>query len=131
MKAEPKKGATRGRRPLEEYLGARGAKFAIFPGSSLAKARPQWVMAAELVETSRLWGRVVAKIDPAWVETSKYKELLFRAAHEVLQPMGVKSSVLRNWMFSNGSYLLAPGFLHPRIEFPIFANLERLRIDTV
>jgi ATP-dependent helicase HrpA len=69
MKAEPKKGATRGRRPLEEYLGARGAKFAIFPGSALAKSRPQWVMAAELVETSRLWGRVVAKIDPAWVES--------------------------------------------------------------
>ncbi len=39
-----------------EYLGARGARFAIFPGSALFKKPPRWVMAAELVETSRLWG---------------------------------------------------------------------------
>ncbi|HEX6232664.1 MAG TPA: ATP-dependent RNA helicase HrpA [Jiangellaceae bacterium] len=64
----PGAGAGRGRRPMTEYLGARGARFAIFPGSGLAKSRPQWVMAAELVETSRLWARVVAKIDPAWAE---------------------------------------------------------------
>ncbi|HMI68926.1 MAG TPA: ATP-dependent RNA helicase HrpA, partial [Solirubrobacteraceae bacterium] len=51
-----------------EYQGARGARFAIFPGSSLAKRQPNWVMAAELVETSRLWGREVARIEPAWVE---------------------------------------------------------------
>jgi ATP-dependent helicase HrpA len=51
-----------------EYQGARGARFAIFPGSSLARRQPSWVMAAELVETSRLWGREVARIDPAWVE---------------------------------------------------------------
>ncbi|MEK8106791.1 oligonucleotide/oligosaccharide-binding fold domain-containing protein [Micromonospora sp. M12] len=38
-----------------EYLGARGAKFALFPGSALFKKPPRWVMAAELVETSRLW----------------------------------------------------------------------------
>jgi ATP-dependent helicase HrpA len=58
----------RGRRPLPEYLGARSAKFAIFPGSGLAKKPPDWVMAAELVETSRLWGRTVAAIEPEWVE---------------------------------------------------------------
>src|SRR5204863_583007 len=40
-----------------EYLGARGARFAIFPGSALVKRPPGWVMVAELVETSRLWGR--------------------------------------------------------------------------
>ena len=51
-----------------EYLGARGAKFAIFPGSALFKKPPRWVMAAELVETSRLWGRIVARIEPEWVE---------------------------------------------------------------
>ncbi|BCJ29255.1 ATP-dependent RNA helicase HrpA [Actinocatenispora sera] len=51
-----------------EYLGARGAKFAIFPGSALARKQPQFVMAAELVETSRLWARVVAGIDPSTVE---------------------------------------------------------------
>ncbi|WP_025272065.1 ATP-dependent RNA helicase HrpA [Haloglycomyces albus] len=51
-----------------EYQGARGAKFAIFPGSGLFKKQPRWAMAAELVETSRLWGRVCAKIEPEWVE---------------------------------------------------------------
>ncbi|MFG6474950.1 ATP-dependent RNA helicase HrpA [Microbacterium sp. P06] len=51
-----------------EYLGARGARFAIFPGSGLRKARPTALMAAELVETSRLYGRTVAAIDPAWAE---------------------------------------------------------------
>jgi ATP-dependent helicase HrpA len=51
-----------------EYQGARGARFAIFPGSALARRTPDWVMAAELVETSRLWGRTVAKIDPKWIE---------------------------------------------------------------
>jgi ATP-dependent helicase HrpA len=51
-----------------EYQGARGARFAIFPGSSLARRQPTWIMAAELVETSRLWGREVARIEPGWVE---------------------------------------------------------------
>ncbi|MBM2621428.1 ATP-dependent RNA helicase HrpA [Actinoplanes sp. LDG1-06] len=51
-----------------EYLGARGAKFAIFPGSALFKKQPRWVMSAELVETSRLWGRVNARIEPEWAE---------------------------------------------------------------
>ena len=51
-----------------DYLGARGSKFAIFPGSPLAKKAPKWCMVAELVETSRLFGRVAAKIEPEWVE---------------------------------------------------------------
>ncbi|HXR43349.1 MAG TPA: DUF3418 domain-containing protein, partial [Pseudolysinimonas sp.] len=51
-----------------EYLGARQQRFAIFPGSSLAKKPPAAVMAAELVETSRLFARTVAVIDPAWAE---------------------------------------------------------------
>ncbi|MGH8910167.1 MAG: ATP-dependent RNA helicase HrpA [Egibacteraceae bacterium] len=66
-----------------EYQGARGARFAVFPGSALFKSSPQgeggrgataggwgpqWVMAAELVETSRLWGRTVARIEPQWAE---------------------------------------------------------------
>ncbi|WP_227583808.1 ATP-dependent RNA helicase HrpA [Cellulomonas wangsupingiae] len=55
-------------RARNEYLGARGARFAIFPGSGLARRPPSWVMAAELVETSRLWARDVAKVDPDWVE---------------------------------------------------------------
>ncbi|MFP3578336.1 ATP-dependent RNA helicase HrpA [Arthrobacter sp. SIMBA_036] len=51
-----------------EYAGARGTRFAIFPGSALFKKSPAFVMAAELVETSRLWARVAAKFDPLWVE---------------------------------------------------------------
>jgi ATP-dependent helicase HrpA len=51
-----------------EYLGSRGTRFAIFPGSGLKKKRPQAVMAAEIVETSRLFARTVAAIDPAWAE---------------------------------------------------------------
>ncbi|MFD8737962.1 ATP-dependent RNA helicase HrpA [Streptomyces sp. NPDC059618] len=51
-----------------EYLGARGAKFAIFPGSALFKKPPRFVMSAELVETSRLWARVNARVEPEWVE---------------------------------------------------------------
>jgi ATP-dependent helicase HrpA len=51
-----------------DYLGARNARFGIFPGSGLFKKPPRWVMSAELVETSRLWARVNAKIEPDWVE---------------------------------------------------------------
>ncbi|MDO5080897.1 ATP-dependent RNA helicase HrpA [Buchananella hordeovulneris] len=53
-----------------EYAGPRGTRFVIWPGSGLAKAKknPSWVMTAELVETSRLFARTVARIDPEWVE---------------------------------------------------------------
>jgi len=57
-----------GRRPRAEYLGARSARFAIFPGSALTRKPPDWIVAAELVETSRLWARTVARIEPEWVE---------------------------------------------------------------
>lgn len=63
------KKARRGRRPgPREYTGARGARFAINPGSALAKHPPELVMAVELVETRRLWARTVAAIRPEWVE---------------------------------------------------------------
>ncbi|BCB67331.1 ATP-dependent helicase [Haemophilus influenzae 3655] len=52
----------------KQYLGARNAHFAIFPNSVLFKKQPKWVMAAELVETSKLWGRMVAEIEPEWIE---------------------------------------------------------------
>ena len=52
----------------QQYLGARNAHFAIFPNSMLFKKQPKWVMAAELVETSKLWGRMVAEIEPEWIE---------------------------------------------------------------
>ncbi|PID95985.1 MAG: ATP-dependent RNA helicase HrpA [Actinomycetales bacterium] len=51
-----------------DYLGARGARFAISPGSALARRQPQFVMVGELVETTRLWAHDVARIDPAWAE---------------------------------------------------------------
>ncbi len=51
-----------------EFIGARNSRFMIFPGSSLAKKPPKWTMVAELVETTRLFGRVAAKIEPEWIE---------------------------------------------------------------
>ena len=51
-----------------DYLGARNTRFHIFPGSSQFSARPQWLVAAELVETTKLYARTVAQIQPEWVE---------------------------------------------------------------
>ncbi|HEU0103955.1 MAG TPA: ATP-dependent RNA helicase HrpA, partial [Mycobacteriales bacterium] len=51
-----------------DYVGARGARFHVVPGSALFKKTPRWVVAAELVETNRLWGRVCARVQPEWVE---------------------------------------------------------------
>ena len=65
---QPKTQQRRGRRPMAEYLGARGARFAIQPGSAAAKAEPPLVMAVELVETTRLWARTVAPINAEQVE---------------------------------------------------------------
>ena len=61
-------GERRGRRPQAEFVGARNARFVVFPGSALAKKPPAAIMAAELVETSRLFARTAAAIDPAWAE---------------------------------------------------------------
>jgi len=52
----------------KEYLGARNRRFFLFPGSVVYKKAPKWVMAAEMVETSQLYARCIAKIDPAWAE---------------------------------------------------------------
>jgi ATP-dependent helicase HrpA len=56
------------RRPMREYLGARNARFAVFPGSVLKGRNPDFLMSAELVETSRLWARQNAAIKPEWAE---------------------------------------------------------------
>jgi ATP-dependent helicase HrpA len=56
------------RRPLREYVGARNARFAVFPGSVLKGRNPDFLMSAELVETSRLWARQNAAIVPEWAE---------------------------------------------------------------
>ncbi|WP_327429911.1 ATP-dependent RNA helicase HrpA [Streptomyces sp. NBC_01236] len=69
MKDVKESGGESGRSTAKnDYLGARNAKFAIFPGSALFKKPPRFVMSAELVETSRLWARVNARIEPEWVE---------------------------------------------------------------
>ncbi|MHC6176286.1 ATP-dependent RNA helicase HrpA [Glutamicibacter sp. X7] len=75
-----------------DYQGARGTRFAIFPGSGLFKKSPSWVMAAELVETSRLWARTVAAIDPAWIE-------------EVAAPLLKRSYSEPHWSRRNGSVM--------------------------
>lgn len=56
------------KRSKNEYQGARGTRFALFPASSVAKSTPSWVMSTDLTETSRLWARYSAAIDPAWAE---------------------------------------------------------------
>jgi ATP-dependent helicase HrpA len=61
-------GGGRAPRGPREYLGARGARFAIFPGSVLRRRNPSYVMAGELVETGRLWARQNAAIKPEWAE---------------------------------------------------------------
>ena len=65
-----------------EYLGARNSRFLIFPGSGLFKQQPKWLMAAELVETTRLYARGVAAIQPDWIETAAPPHLLKRSYSE-------------------------------------------------
>ena len=65
-----------------EYIGARGARFAINPGSALVKKPPRWVMAGELVETTRIWARDVARVDPSWIEAVAPEHLLRRSYSE-------------------------------------------------
>lgn len=63
----------------KDYAGTRGTHFTIWPGSALRRRRPQWVMAAQLVETSRLFARTVAGIKPEWVE--KYAKALVKRSY--------------------------------------------------
>ncbi len=51
-----------------EYLGARGVKFFIFPGSSQFKKKPKWLLSSEIVETTKLYARNIAKIESEWIE---------------------------------------------------------------
>ncbi|MGR9072200.1 MAG: ATP-dependent RNA helicase HrpA [Gammaproteobacteria bacterium] len=64
-----------------EYLGARSLKFFIFPGSGQHKVRPKWIMAAEQVETSKVYARNVARIEPEWIEESA-QHLIKRSYYE-------------------------------------------------
>lgn len=53
-----------------DYLGTRGVRFHLFPGSPLRRRKPRWVMAANIVETSRVFARVAAQIEPNWIESA-------------------------------------------------------------
>lgn len=64
-----------------EYQGVRGTKFVIWPGSGLAKKHYDWVVAAELVETARLFARTVAKVEPEWIEKAA-KHLLVHSYYD-------------------------------------------------
>ena len=78
----------------------------------------------------RAWD-VPEPFNSTWIDVARYQELLFRAVHEVLQPLGITEHVLRNWMFTRASYLLPPGLLHHRLEMPLFAELKRLRVEMI
>lgn len=65
----PKRTSGKKSSPVHEYLGARGRKFIIFPGSSLAKKPPEALMSAEIIETSKIFARMNARINPAWAES--------------------------------------------------------------
>ncbi len=77
------------------------------------------------------WG-LQDTLNPALMDISRYKEILFRAVHEVLQPLGLTENVLRDWMFSNTGYLLPPGLINPaqseEPELPLFVNLKYLNV---
>jgi ATP-dependent helicase HrpA len=64
------------------YLGTRGVRFHIFPGSPLKRRKPRWVMAANIVETSRVFARRVAEIEPMWIESAAHH----LAKREFLEP---------------------------------------------
>lgn len=72
--------------------------------------------------------------DPRKVDVLRYRELVLRAAHEILQPLGVTEKILKNWLFSDAGYIAPPGQLGStdptRLELPLFSNLKHLRVDT-
>src|SRR5690606_20618360 len=53
-----------------EYQGPRNVRFRLFPDATLAARPPRWVVAAELVETGRVWGRTAAAVEPGWIESA-------------------------------------------------------------
>lgn len=78
----------------KQFVGPRGARFAIWPGSVLAKKPPRWVMAAELVETSRLWGRVCAPVKASWVEQAASRALEWSFSEPLWDPCAAEAYVV-------------------------------------
>ena len=100
-----------------EYLGSNGKKFVIFPGSTLAKKPPAAIMSAELVETSRLFARMNAAIDPAWAE-SLAGELCKRTFSEP------------HWEKSQGSVVAYERVMLFGVPIVVSRRMQYSRIDT-
>jgi hypothetical protein len=70
---------------------------------------------------------------PKSVDRLRYRELLIRAVQEVLQPMGITETILKNWIIGGAGYLAPPGFLkttdQTRLALPLLADVEYLRLD--
>ncbi len=90
-----------------DYTGTRNARFAINPGSALAKQPPRWVMAGELVETTRVWARDVARIDPAWIERAAPAHLLRRSFSEPRWDRGRAAAVATEKVMLYGLTIVA------------------------
>ncbi|MDO5049810.1 MAG: ATP-dependent RNA helicase HrpA [Actinomycetaceae bacterium] len=90
----------------QDYLGARGTHFVVWPGSGLARKHYDWVMAAELVETSRLFARTVAKIKPEWVEPLA-KRLVKRVYSEPYWSSKMGAAMVREKVMLYGLTLVA------------------------
>jgi len=94
------------------FLGARGIKFHVHPGSSIAKKAPRWVMAAELTETTRLYARNVAGIDPRWIES--VGKHLVRKTHT--QPHWEKKAA-QVMALERGTLYGIPVYINRRVPF--------------
>jgi DNA polymerase II len=117
-------------RELDEYKvmssAARAARQLQFVGKNIRRGQRIQFIYTKTKQGVYAWD-LPERFKVAFVDKDKYKELLFRAVYEVLQPLGVTENVLRNWLFSEASYLVSPGVLHHRLELPLFANLKRVR----
>ena len=120
-----------------EYLGARGIRFNIFPGSALFAEKPKWLVAAELVETTKLYARTCATIQPLWIEQIG-RHLTERTYSEPHWDPKTQSVVAYERVMLYGLVLIAQrrvhyGPINPRISREIFIHnalvLETLRTD--
>jgi hypothetical protein len=74
------------------------------------------------------------ELDRRKVDVRQYKELGFRAIHEILQPLGVRERVLKDWIFNNSGYVMPADLINPaqqivKQELPLLADLRYLRVD--
>jgi hypothetical protein len=78
------------------------------------------------------WG-LPTRPDPRTIDVLRYQELLLRAVHELLQPLGVTEKILKDWLFSKAGYIAPPGQLSStdpiKLELPLFNDLKYVRTD--